>query len=177
MTGFNLLRKLADIGLAQVVADIMQAYQEWVHFPVQWLFGWLHLAPPPDWTIDVALLWLLIGGIVLRSAWPIRIGALRAGKWVNTSFDMWDTLLEKRWALLPFIGFCLLIWPLAAYFLVSEPYFYSTSESSFAPSSHRMDRHWTFLYDLRTVLSAQALAALASVAAWVVVNVLLKLYQ
>lgn len=179
ITGFNLLRKIVDIGLAQIIADLMRVYQDWVHIPIGWLFAWLRWPEPPAWVIDLGLLWLLIGGIVLRSTWGLRTASLRSRLLIGTHSEFWKLLMTRRAAMPLFLAVCILAWPVAAWYLIRSPYIHTDRDNDLWHIGYRTSGgtyQQVFLYDMRVVLTAQALAALACIGAWVAVNVLLNLY-
>ena len=68
---------IVRIELSDVLAEIVRVYQVIVHFPVLWVFGWLNWPSPAPWAIDAVVLWLLIGGVILRSVLALRKQALR----------------------------------------------------------------------------------------------------
>ena len=78
VSGFNLLRNLFAIQLSELLAAIAANYERFVHLPLRSLISWMHLPQPPTWAVDVALLWIPIGGVVLRSAWVLRSAAHQA---------------------------------------------------------------------------------------------------
>jgi hypothetical protein len=83
---------------------------------------------------------------------------------------------------------CLLLWPLVVALVSQRSIVHAisgdergeilsanpTRRSGADPSG--LGGQYAYLYDMRVVLAAQALAAVACIAAWVAVNVLLKLY-
>ncbi len=176
ITGFNLLRKVIDIGLAKILADLLAIYQRWVHLPVQWLFDWLRWSPPPAWAIDLALLWLLIGGVVLRSAWGVRVEALDT--WARDNDNkFWQWLLETRAALPAFLFLTTFAWPVVVLFMLQKPHITRFLGKGINPlSHHRDDKRFRYYCDMRIVLAVQALTAAACVSVWVVTNILLNMY-
>lgn len=177
VTGFSLLRKMIDIGLARVLADLFATYERWVHAPIEWLFGWLQWPVPPAWTIDVALLWLLIGGVVLRSAWGVRRAGLE--NWAHDKErPFWAWLLSARVALPVFLFLTIFVWPLPALYMLQKPHMTLFRGKGVTPRrDRRNDKTFRYFCDMRIVLVTQALAAIICIGAWVAANVLLKMYE
>ncbi len=188
ITGFRLLINATHIRLANIATYVMVQYHHWVHLPAYRFFQWVHLPKLPDWSIDVALIWLIVGGIVLRSAQAIRGSAIRRDKWVISKFGLWNFLLGKWWTLPLFIGFCLLLWPLAVLFMLAEPYIHESEDGGVIPNGLIMCRIgetvkpdgrkcWTYYqYDMRIIMAAQLLAALSVITTWVSWNALSVMY-
>jgi hypothetical protein len=177
VTGFNLVRKLVDIGLAQVLSDLFAVYQQWVHFPVEWIFALFRLPPPPGWAIDLALFWVLIGSVVLRSAWVQRADAIKRKRQVNTTWGrFFEALLEKRIAFPFFLLVFVVLWPIGVMYFLSHPHLQRMKTGSLTSGTTRYPTY-TYICDMRIVLATQAMAALVCVSAWAVLNLMLSLYQ
>jgi hypothetical protein len=176
ISGFNLLRKLLDIGLAEAIAVVVDAYQRIVHPPVLALVRWLGLSPPPEWAIDVGVLWLLIAGVVLRSAWAIRAATIDEGVRMGGPSKFWSALMQDRLTLPVFLLLAVLAWPYLAWKLLSAPHVIRYKKSrSFSPrASPAPGRGSEYYCDMRIVLGTHALTAIACVLAWGALNVLLE---
>jgi hypothetical protein len=179
VTGFNLVRKIALIGLDQVVRNVFEIYEQWVHLPIFSIFDFFDLPRPHSWQIDIFLLWFLIGGIVLRSAWVQRTDAIRNKRHVNTSWgEYFDLLLEKRMTLPFFLFLFVALWPIGVVYFLSHPHVLRLPSGSLKPSRTRdSGGAYTYVCDMRIVLLMQALAACFCVGAWMVLNLLLSLYN
>ncbi len=179
LTAFNLFRRIAQVGLSQLFSYLAAQWDAWIHLPIRWLVDWLHVPMPPAWTIDVAVLWLLIGGIVLRSAWGMRATNAHSGVTLASDFELWNFLCDHHWTLPFFILFCLLLWPVAMFFMVAAPLvhrYFASKDLEAGIIGQRYFRGEHFLYDLRVVLLAQAIATVAFVVVWIGANVATKLY-
>jgi len=182
ITGFNLARNIFQVELADVFAEIAQAYEKLVHAPLLWLFARLNLDAPPAWAIDTGVLWVLIGGVVARTAWVLRTSLKGAGA-VTLG------LPEQMRSIPPAVFFVVawLLWPVAAFLLIREPLVHTVARDdseTVLVSSGRLDRPgWPnpggrlrYAYDLRVVLATQAVVAAVCVLGWFVLNALVELY-
>lgn len=177
ISGFNLLHKVLSIGLADAIAAIVAAYQSVVHPPVQALARWLGVPTPPEWAIDAGVLWLLIAGIVLRSAWPMRAATIRDGVRMGGPSKFWSALMQERWTLPLFLVLSTLAWPYVAWMLLSAPHVIRYRRSrSFAIRTEmgvNLPRGSDYYCDMRVVLGTHAFTALACIVLWAMLNVLL----
>ncbi|MGE0739742.1 MAG: hypothetical protein AB7O98_00245 [Hyphomonadaceae bacterium] len=177
VSGFNLLRKLLDIGLAEALQLIVHAYQSVVYPPILALVRLMDIAPPPEWLMDIGVFWLLIAGVVLRSAWAIRAATIRDGVRMGGTSKFWSSLMQERLTLPIFLLLALIAWPYMVWMLLSAPHVIRYKRSrSFAPRTQlgeTLPRGSEYYCDMRVVLGTHALTAIACVAAWGALNVLL----
>lgn len=192
VTGFNLLRNALRVEPSALFAEIIRAYDHLVHQPIILIIQMIGAPIPRLWMVDATIVWLFIGGIVLRSAWVIRSGLLQAGENHHRPMinPVWRGLINVR-ALLPlFVLSSLLCWPIVVAFLCEAPFVYSHKwERVNIDTGERLPlrllsvkrvrgvwQNTTYLYDLRIVLLTQAVVATCCVATWFVLNALLRLY-
>lgn len=194
VTGFNLVHGLLRLDLSQVLARAVQEYHRLVHLPVLLVLDWLQAPRPPLWLIDASTLWVLIGGVLLRTAWIVRQSALKARVMRRDSrtpaWALWYALLDTRFLLPVFILYCVVFWPLAVRHVLARPFvsrhYNGDRTTSFEISSRKLTSgRWLIpgadiglrpSLDLRWVLSLQAAAVIACTAAWFALNAALKLY-
>lgn len=173
LTAFNLLRKLINLGLGEALARIFAAYQHWIHEPIVWVAGMLGLTAPPAIAIDMALLWLLIGGVVLRSGLALTQSmTLHRKGFASPQAPVWTGLLQQKNRIL-FVLFCIALWPFAIGQMLTRPHIYRHIPRNviIAYDKRRYpEPEEIFVCDLRIVLLTQTLAVAACVAAWIFVN-------
>lgn len=175
ISGFNLLRKVLDIGLSGAIQAIVTAYQSVVHPPIRAIFTYLHLAPPPDWAVDVGIFWLLIAGVVLRSAWAIRAATISENVRMGGPSKFWSELMQERLMLPSFLLLAVFAWPYYVWMLLSNPHVIRYKRSrSFSPrSSPDVARGAEYYCDMRIVMALHAATAVVCIVAWAALNVLL----
>ncbi|MEZ5939645.1 MAG: hypothetical protein R3C52_15710, partial [Hyphomonadaceae bacterium] len=101
VTGFNLLRRFADIGLTTVLADLFDMYQHWIHFPVIKLFDLFSWPHPPSWAIDLVLLWILVAGVLTRT-WLSMFGEISKYRDdYKVDFQTYLKIFLHTWLLMP----------------------------------------------------------------------------
>lgn len=162
--GFNLLRKLADIGLSNFFADLTRVYQSIVHVPVDMVFQWAGWPQPPSWAIDIGVLWLVVGGVVFRT-WLALFGEIAK---YRPDFRM---SLPTFAALLVLGG---LLWPMGLFEVLSVPRVYREPATGVLQNTHERPPGWTLYCDLRVSLGIQALALVVCIGVWVLVDLYLK---
>lgn len=191
ITSFRLLLGVTHIHLAYVAAYIVAQYHALVHIPVWWIFHWVHLPKPSEWLIDAVALWLLIGAVILRSAYTIRSGVNKNALCsISVSAPRsWNHTLGGRWTLPVFLIVCGGFWPLALWLLVATPIVVETPRHGIVLLSVRdvpnRKRRWvssgrrsdgSYVYDMRVVLVMQTAAVVFSASLWVAWNALETIY-
>jgi hypothetical protein len=176
ISGFNLLRKVLEIGLSNALAAVVAAYQSIIHPPILWVVRQLGLSPPPEWAIDIGVFWLLIAGVVLRSAWAIRATTISEGVRMGGASKFWSALMQERRTLPLFLLLALVAWPYLVWMLLSAPHVIRYKKSrSFAPRplGGAIPRGSESYCDMRIVLGTHALTAIVCIVAWGALNMLL----
>lgn len=185
VTGFNLSRNLLQIELSEVIGEIIRFYQSLIHLPIMWLIDWAHWPAAPAWAIDTGVLWLLLGGVVLRSAWPIRLGLHNsAGFLTKHTNRLWGRILYLNLPM--FVGLTVVFWPLVIFFMVERPIAFQKEWKAagrktiaFSKPLHadqQLHAQYRFLHDLRIVLASQCALTFVCIAAWFALNALINLY-
>lgn len=174
VTAFNLARNLLpNFQVASVLSHIAETYQSVVYYPLWWILAWFSWPRPPAWAVDMAIIWLLIGGVMLRSVWHM----MRQQSKRNAPSPIVGVLM-----LVYGVGVALVFWPLLlARFLASPLAFDDGQEVSLLNRTDANDPSWQdvrgkFLYDLRIVLVTQALACVTCIMAFLTLNSVLHLY-
>lgn len=162
--GFNLLQRLADIGLSKLFTDITRVYQSIVHVPVDTLFHWAGWAQPPSWAIDVGVLWLVIGGVVFRT-WLSLFGEI-------SKYQPDFRISPQTFAMLLLMGG--MLWPMGLIEVLSTPRVYRDPTTGILQNTHARPPGWTLYCDLRVSLGIQAIALATCIAAWVLIDLYLK---
>ncbi len=176
ISGFNLLHKVLSIGLSAALSAIVDAYKAAVHPLVFGLAALLRIEPPPEWAIDIGVLWLLVAGIVLRSAWAIRAATITSNVRMGGPSRFWSHLMQSPSALPLFILVGFVGWPYVSWMLLSQPHLIRYKKSrSFAPrgSPDALPRGSEYYCDMRVVLGTHAITAIACILLWALLNVLL----
>jgi len=195
MTGFSMLQNLLSMRLAPILTEMVRAYQAIAHTPLRAIVTAFGIPAPPNWAMDALVLWLLLGGVVLRTAWTARANALKAkSRSGGSSHKLWNTLISDPKAGAAFIAFNLLAWPYAVVLLLKHPCVHRTVQTGkdplltfynerlppgeyawFARGRSGTTEH-TYLYDLRAVLATQGAAAIGGTVGWFLLNAMIKLY-
>lgn len=195
VAGFSLLRDWLHTPLATVIAAILRSYKSVTHVPVIWLFQSMHWPRPPAWAIDAGVLWLLIGGVVFRSALVIRESLLslgpaayRSGPGPRPGIPALYFLMRPRLAFPLFLISCAVSWPVVAWSILNNPLMFQYNPKpewiewgdrpgievgrAYNPDSGI----FLFLYDVRIVLATQAIVAAVCIITWFTLNYLLSRY-
>lgn len=176
ITGFRILLRVTNIHLAPIIAYVIAKYHEYVHVPVWWLFQLIHLPKPPEWIIDVVMLYLLIGGVAGRTQMAIDKPEV-----VSRYFVM--RLLG--WAIV--VTTYSVLWPFFIYQIFEASKIHYDEKGGIHLSNQVMCRvgdvrdtfgrkcECFYSFDAIQVLLIQALTALLAVLGWVVWNALTEL--
>lgn len=162
--GFNLLQKLADIGLSELFTDITRVYRSIVHLPVDALFKWAGWRPPSSWAIDLGVLWLVIGGVVFRT-WLSLFGEI-------AKYRPDFRISPPTFAMLFLMGG--LLWPMGLFEVLSTPRVYRDPQTGILQNTDEAPPGWTLYCDLRISLGIQAIALVLCVVVWVLADLYLK---
>lgn len=222
LAGFSLVHRILQMELVDVLAEIVRLYQS-IYTPFIWFADIFNWPRPASWLIDAFAIWVLVGGIVLRSAWVLRASSVedQRRKWriekaaarqrrshLGPRIDQTVSRINKErlinrsntlakspiWSYLigvpsaaPWFVLCgIFLWPAYVYWLVEEPFVHVTRDESYVyvvqepaifPHEDAVAFGYEFKYDLRVILSIQALAAIACVAVWFALQATLELYS
>lgn len=175
ISGFNLLHKVLSIGLSNALAAVVDAYKAVVHPIVFGLLALIDVRPPPEWVVDVGVFWLLLAGIVMRSAWAIRAATIDGGVRMGGRSKFWSALMQHRWTLPAFFLVSVFGWPYIVWMLLASPHVIRYKRSrSFAPrDTNELPRGSEYYCDMRIVLATHAMTAVVCILLWALLNVLL----
>lgn len=175
ISGFNLLHKLLSLGLSEAIAAVIDAYKNIIHLPAFAILEALGIPAPPDWAIDLCVLWILVAGIVMRTAWAIRAATIKDGVRMGGRSKFWSALMQNRFTLPIFLAVTIVAWPYVVWMLLSAPHVIRYKRSrSFAPrDSQELPRGSEYFCDMRIVLATHATTAVVCILCWAIANVLL----
>ncbi len=186
VSAFNLLQNAFKFELSAVLREIAKTYYALLHAPFDWLFDAFNWPRLPSWLIDAIILWVLIGGIVLRSAYAFLSAVeehrdVWERRWVwneKPRYEGFDWI--RKWIIDPIVFFfgCVVGWPAVVLPLLWSPYIYKSSAGHLSIHAEKptYGNYGILVCNMRTVVVLQAIALLVCLITWLTINALLELY-